>query len=142
MFARFLREISLGSRPRNPGIETISFSWFSLASAEPNLIFNNSACWRMIEQPTLMSSVITFPPKGITAVCLIIPSWKIAISVVPPPMSTNTTPASFSSSVKTASEEASGSRNKPFDSRFARLTHLKIFFAACSLSRMYSCGIT
>ena len=45
------------------------------------------------------------------------------MSVVPPPISTNTTPASFSSSVKTASEEASGSRNKPSVFSFARSTH-------------------
>ena len=64
----------------------------------------------MIEQPSLMSSVIAFPPNGITAVCLIIPSWKMATSVVPPPISTNTTPASFSSSVKTESADAIGSK--------------------------------
>ena len=51
----------------------------------------------MIEQPSLTSSVITFPPKGMTAVCLIIPSLKIAKSVVPPPISMRATPASFSS---------------------------------------------
>ena len=92
-----LREISLGSLPLNPGIETISESLFSPGHEDPNLIFNNSACFSIIEQPSLMSSVITFPPKGITAVCLMIPSLKIAKSVVPPPISIKATPASFSS---------------------------------------------
>ena len=64
----------------------------------------------MIEQPSLISSEIILPPKGITAVWRIIPSWKIAISVVPPPISTKTTPDSFSSSDNTASAEARGSR--------------------------------
>ena len=64
----------------------------------------------MIEQPSLISSVITFPPNGITAVCLIIPSLKIAKSVVPPPISIKATPASFSSWLKTADAEASGSK--------------------------------
>ena len=53
---------------------------------------------------------MTLPPKGMTAVCRIMPSLKMAISVVPPPISTKTTPASFSSSPKTASADAKGSR--------------------------------
>jgi hypothetical protein len=53
---------------------------------------------------------MTFPPNGITAVCFIIPSLKIATSVVPPPISINATPASFSSFDKTASDDAKGSR--------------------------------
>ena len=68
-------------------METISFSLFSPGQAEPNLTFNNSACFSIIEHPSFISSVITFPPKGITDVCLIIPSLKIAKSVVPPPIS-------------------------------------------------------
>ena len=51
----------------------------------------------MIEHPSFISSVTTFPPKGITAVCLIIPSLNMAKSVVPPPISMSATPASFSS---------------------------------------------
>ncbi len=94
---KFFRVISLGSLPRNPGIETISFSLFSPGHAEPNFIFNSSACFSIIEQPSLMSSVITLPPKGMTAVCRMMPSLKIAKSVVPPPMSIKATPASFSS---------------------------------------------
>ena len=53
---------------------------------KPNLIFKSSACFSIIEQPSFISSVIIFPPKGITAVCRIIPSLKMAKSVVPPPI--------------------------------------------------------
>ena len=67
----------------------------------------------MIEQPSLMSSVIILPPKGITEVCLIIPSLKIARSVVPPPISISATPAYFSSLLKTASADAKGSKVIP-----------------------------
>ena len=94
---RVFNEISLGSRPRNPGIETISVSLFSPGQAEPNFTFNNSACFSIMEHPSLISSVMIFPPKGITAVCRIMPSLKIAKSVVPPPISISATPASFSS---------------------------------------------
>jgi hypothetical protein len=41
---------------------------FSPGQADPNLTFNNSACFSIMEQTSLISSVITFPPKGITAV--------------------------------------------------------------------------
>ena len=70
--------ISLGSLPRNPGIETISVSLFSPGQAEPNFILSNSACFSIMEQPSFISSVITFPPKGITAVCLMMPSLNIS----------------------------------------------------------------
>jgi len=98
----------LGSRPLRPGIETISFSLFSPGHAEPNFTFSNSACFSIIEQPSLISSVIIFPPKGMTDVCLIIPSLKIARSVVPPQISIRATPASFSSLLNTASAYAKG----------------------------------
>ena len=68
IFERFFNEISFGSLPLKPGMETISLSLFSPGQAEPNLTFYNSACFSIIEQPSLMSSVIIFPPKGITAV--------------------------------------------------------------------------
>ncbi len=84
IFDKFFKVISFGSLPLNPGIDTISFSLFSPGHADPNLIFSNSACFSIIEQPSLISSVITFPPNGITDVCLIIPSLKMAKSVVPP----------------------------------------------------------
>ena len=71
---------------------------------------------------------MTFPPYGITAVCLIIPSLKIARSVVPPPISIRATPASFSSKLSTASEEAKGSRVIPAMAKPALLMHLPIFF--------------
>ena len=74
-----------------------------------------------------MSSVITLPPNGITAVCLIIPSLNIAKSVVPPPISIRATPASFSSTLKTALAEARGSKVIPSKSSPALFMHLPIF---------------
>ena len=127
IFDKFFKEISFGSLPISPGIETISFSLFSPGHAEPNLIFSCSACFSIIEQPSLISSVIIFPPNGITAVCLIISSLKIARSVVPPPISISATPASFSSILNTESEEAIGSKVIPPKSIPADLTHLIIF---------------
>ena len=60
--------------------------------------------------------------------CLIIPSLKIARSVVPPPISTKATPASFSSSLKTASDEAIGSKVILSIFKSALFIHLPIFF--------------
>ena len=117
----------MGSRPCNPGIDTISVSRFSPGQADPNFILSNSACFSMIEQPSFISSVITFPPYGITAVCLIIPSLKIARSVVPPPISISATPASFSSKLNTALEEAKGSRVILAILKPALFIHLPIF---------------
>jgi hypothetical protein len=66
-FDKFFKEISFGSLPLSPGIETISLSLFS-GQAGTKFHFNNSACFSMMEQPSFISSEITFPPKGITAV--------------------------------------------------------------------------
>ena len=127
IFESVFKEISFGSLPLNPGMDTISVSLFSPGHADPNLIFKSSACFSIIEQPSLISSVITFPPKGITAVCLIIPSLKIAKSVVPPPISINATPAYFSSKLNTASDEANGSKVIFAIFSPALLIHLPIF---------------
>ena len=105
-----MRVISLGSRPLKPGIETISFSLFSPGQADPNLVLSNSACFSIIEQPSLMSSVITFPPTGITDVCRIIPCLRISKSDLPPQISMRATPASFSSLFSTAQAEVKGSK--------------------------------
>ena len=127
IFDKFFSDISFGSLPLNPGIDTISFSLFSPGQADPNFTLSNSACFSIIEHPSFISSVITFPPKGITAVCLMIPSLKIARSVVPPPISINATPASFSSLLSTALADANGSNVIPSKSRPALLIHLPIF---------------
>ena len=116
----------MGSLPLKPGIDTISLSLFSPGQADPNFIFNNSACFSIIEQPSFISSVITFPPNGITAVCRMIPSLNIAKSVVPPPISINATPASFSSIPNTALDEANGSNVIPDNDKPALFIHLPI----------------
>jgi hypothetical protein len=51
-FDKFFKEISLALF-LSPGIETISLSLFSPGQAEPNFTFNNSACFSMMEQPSL-----------------------------------------------------------------------------------------
>ena len=58
-----------------------------------------------------------------------LPWWKIAMSVVPPPMSMSATPRFFSSSVSTAYAEASGWSTMSRTSRPARLQHLMMFCA-------------
>ena len=110
IFESVFKLISFGGLPRSPGMLTISFSLFSPGHAEPNFTFRVSACFSIISQPSLISSVMTFPPNGMTAVCRMMLSLKMAMSVVPPPMSTSTTPASFSSSANTAADEARGSK--------------------------------
>ena len=65
---RFFSVISFGSRPLSPGIATISLSLFSPGHADPNFVLRSSACFSIIEQPSLMSSVMMFPPNGITEV--------------------------------------------------------------------------
>ncbi len=80
-----------------------------------------------MEQPSLMSSVITFPPNGITAVWRMMPSLKTAKSVVPPPISIKATPASFSSWLKTAFADAKGSNVIPSNSKPELLMHRPMF---------------
>ncbi len=81
---KVLSDISFGSRPCKPGMATISVSRFSPGHAEPNFTLRSSACFSIMEHPSLMSSVITLPPKGITAVWRMMPSLNMAKSVVPP----------------------------------------------------------
>ena len=59
-----------------------------------------------------------------------LPFLIIAISVVPPPISTKHTPSSFSSLVKTASLDAKGWRTSSTTSNPHLLIHLTIFWAA------------
>ncbi len=61
------------------------------------------------------------------------PFLKTAKSVVPPPISISATPASFSSSLKTASDEANGYNVNPVNSNPAFFTQRPKFLidAAC-----------
>ncbi len=70
-----------------------------------------------------------FPPSAMTAVWAMLPPEKMAMSVVPPPMSTRQTPSSFSSSPSTASLEASGWSTMSATLRPVRLAHLTMFCA-------------
>ena len=110
-------------------METISFSLFWLLKADPNLIFKSSACFSKIVHPFLNVIRYYVSTEWITAVCRIIPSLKIATSVVPPRYQ-RATPASISSLSKTADAEAMGSNVKPVMANCALLTHFFIFFTA------------
>lgn len=85
---------------------------------------------KCVRKAMAMSLVIWSPAMGITAVWRIAPSLKMAMSVVPLPMSTSTTPSSFSSSVSTARLDASGCRIRSCTSSPQRRTHLTMFCAA------------
>ena len=66
-------------------------------------------------------------PIGMVAQWLIEPSWKMATSVVSPPMSTRATPSSRSSSESSASAVASGASTSSSISMPARWTHFERF---------------
>ncbi len=68
------------------------------------------------------SLVIWSPPTGTEARRCSLPSWKKAISVVPPPISTRNTPSSFSSAERATSAAASGCSTMPVTLIPARLT--------------------
>ena len=85
-----------------------------------------------VRRPKAMSLVSWWPPIGMTLVCATAPSVKIAMSVVPPPMSTSATPSPFSSSSSTASPDASGSSTMSSTSRSQRVQHLMMFWAAAA----------
>ncbi len=77
---------------------------------------------------TMPRSLVTLrPPTGMVAACEMEPSWKMATSVVSPPRSTSATPSSRSSSLRTASEVASGVSTSSSISTPARCTHLLRF---------------
>src|SRR2546422_706263 len=102
------------------GTSIISSSFTREAMAHPNWILIRSASGIGVLRPMAMSLVKCDPPTGITAVCITLPSAKIARSVVPPPKSTIATPSSRSSSVSTASLEARGCRMMPIPPSPAR----------------------
>ena len=102
----------------------------SCVSAQAYLILISSACCVGVRSAIAMSLVTWSPAIGMFAVWRIAPSVKIAMSVVPPPMSTMQTPSSFSSSESTAYAEASCSRIRSRTSRPQRRTHFSMFWAA------------
>ena len=70
------------------------------ATAQPCFCLISSAWGVGVLSACAMSLVTWSPAIGITPVKTIEPELKIAISVVPPPISTRHTPSSFSSSDK------------------------------------------
>jgi hypothetical protein len=90
-FRRFFKEISL-ALSLNPGIETISLSLFSPGQADPNLTFNNLFLYY---GATLFDIICDYISSKRNYRCMNNTIFKMAKSVVPPPISINATPASF-----------------------------------------------
>ncbi len=111
------------------GTPSVSLSLTMSTRAMPYLILIFSASVCDVSSPIAMSFVTFCPPIGNTAVWRMLPSTKMARSVVPPPRSTIATPNSRSSALNTASLEASGWSTMSTTSRPARLTHLTMFCA-------------
>src|SRR5882724_5542372 len=128
--ARVWRESIRGGRSPTPATSIIWPASASCLSAQPWWTLSSSASVVGVRSAIAMSLVIWSPAIGTTAVWRIAPSRKTAISLVPPPISTRQTPSSFSSSVRTASEEASGCRIRSLTSSPQRRTHLTMFWAA------------
>src|SRR5713101_7793878 len=124
------RESIRGGRSPTPATSTIWPASASCLSAQPWRTLSSSASAVGVRSAIAMSLVIWSPAIGTTAVWRIAPSRNTAMSLVPPPMSTRHTPSSFSSSVSTASEDASGCRIRSFTSSPQRRTHLTMFCAA------------
>ena len=100
--ASTMRESVRFSRPPTEGTSMLSSGRTSEASAQPYLRLIFSASAGGVRSPTEMSFVTWLPPSAITEVCQMLPWLKIAMSVVPPPMSSSATPRFFSSSVSAA----------------------------------------
>jgi hypothetical protein len=98
-------------------------SLFSPGQADPNFTFRNSACFSIIEQPSLMSSVITFPPKNYCSVTddAVFENGQIGCSATDIDKRDS---GFFSSWLKTASAEASGSKVNPDNSMPELWMHL------------------
>ena len=91
-------------------------------SPKRSLIF--SALSSDTRSPAARSLVMFIAPTGITDEYESAPSTKIATSVVPPPISTNTTPSSFSVSESVAAAAASPPNAIPATSTPSSDTHL------------------
>ncbi len=113
-----------------PGTSILSAGLASTCLAMPWRSLISSASGVGVRSAIATSLVIWSPAIGITAVWRMLPPVKIAMSVVPPPMSTSATPSSFSSWVSTAVLEASGCRIRSCTSSPQRRTHLMMFCAA------------
>src|SRR5688572_19824778 len=124
---RMRRDISRDFLPPTLATSIVSRSSTIDDSAQPLLRFSFSASGTGVRSPTAMSLVKWSPPSATTPVCHRLPRSKIAMSAVPPPISTSATPSSFSSMVSTASAAASCSITMSTTLTPARLTHDTMF---------------
>ena len=79
---------------------------------------------------TARSLVIWLPPTGITHEYHGLPWRYMTISVTPPPMSTRTTPISFSSAVRVVSADAIDPSTKLLTENLFASTALMVFVSA------------
>ena len=119
---------------------TISSASTSGPYATPCRSLSRSASACVTPRPCTRSCVTWLPAYRSDARCRIFPSWKIVTPVEPPPTSTRATPNSFSSSVSTAYDAASGSSTRSATRYPARCTALRRFCAAvlCTVTRYIS----
>ena len=125
--ARELLDNSLGGLPPTARTSTVSSSFVNSVTAQPFFCFISSACGVGVLKACAISLVTWSPAIGITPEKTIEPELKIAISVVPPPISTRQTPRSFSSSDKIECELASCSKTNPSTPNPQFLMHFSIF---------------
>ncbi len=116
-------------RPPTPPTSICSSRSISEATAHPCFFLISSASCMGVRNPIAISLVRWSPPTASTAVCQMLPSSKTAMSDVPPPISTMTTPRSFSSELRVEREEASCWSTMSWTSSPARLQHLMMFWA-------------
>ena len=128
--ARDLLDSSLGGLPPTPGTSMLSSSEVNWETEQPCFCFISSACGVGVLKACAISLVTWSPARGITPVWTIDPALKIAISVVPPPISTKQTPKSFSSSERIEYELANCSKTKPLTVKPQFFTHFSMFLRA------------
>ncbi len=109
MAAKTWRATCLEGRPPTLGTSMVSSGETISPRQQPYLILIFSAAEIGVLKPKAISLVRFCPPRGTAPVYFIALSAKIAMSLVPPPISTMATPISLSSSVKIAFEEARAS---------------------------------
>ena len=121
---------SRGGLPPTPATSIESASFVNSETAQPNFCFSSSAWGVGVLKATAISLVTWSPAIGITPVKHIDPLLNIAMSVVPPPISTIQTPSSFSSFDNIEYELANCSRTKPSIPIPHLFTHFSIFWIA------------
>ena len=126
--ARSRRRTAIGAPRSNPGTSISESSSAAASSTRPCRSFMSSATVIGRRSPREMSAVTCVSPSGNTSMFQQLSSINTATSVVPPPISTSTTPSRRCSTVSAACAEASGCRmlnsmpTRALRSAFSRLS--------------------